>query len=246
MIYGETFKNWFLQSSYLDFYFLTLLYFFTLYFGFALVGNLFAKILLPNNNIGKPISNKKLESSQIKFEIKHSLIAIVIFGFFGILPKFAYQQHWINIVWSFSVAKLVLDVLIVFLWNELHFYACHWLMHRKWFLKNVHNIHHRSFNSNTFSNYNFHWIEATLLSTVMIIPMLFFDFSFAIILILPVMSIFFNSLAHWNYDLFANNKINLFPFSKKHSLHHSKGKGNYGFTLNILDKIFRTETKESE
>jgi sterol desaturase/sphingolipid hydroxylase (fatty acid hydroxylase superfamily) len=243
MINGDIFRNFFIQSDYIVFYFLTILYFFILYFGFALLGNFLAQIFFPKKKIGKPLTSKKIEQKQINTEIKNSIIAILIFGFFGILPKFAYQENWINIVWSFTPIKLILDVIIVFVWNEIHFYSCHWLMHRKWFLKNVHYVHHQSFNSNTFTNYNFHWIEATLLSTVMIIPMLFFNFSFPVLFILPFISIFFNSLAHWNYDVFGNNKFNPFPFSKRHSIHHSTGKGNYGFTLNVLDQIFGTENK---
>ena len=231
----------FVASSWWLVYIATFFYFMVLYFGFALVGEFFSKHFLPKRGIGISLSEKRNDPSQRRKEIRYSLISISVFGFFGVLPKILYELNWVNIKWDINWKILPFELVFVFLWNDLHFYCCHWLLHRRRLFNRVHYIHHQSYSPTAFSTYSFHWFEALLLSTVMIIPMFFYDFSYLTLLLLPVMSIFINTLGHWNYDLFPDKKNRLYKFSFHHSLHHSKVKGNYGFFLSVFDQLFGTE-----
>jgi lathosterol oxidase len=59
-----------------------------------------------------------------------------------------------------------------------------------------------------------------------------------------VKSLIINLLGHCNYDFFSQHAPeHLLKFSYRHSMHHKKGKGNLGFLLPWLDKIFNTAVK---
>lgn len=224
----------------------TVFYFVLLYFGFALLGEFLSKHFLPQKGIGISLSKEENEPKQKRKEIRYSLVSIAVFGFFGILPRIFYDLGFVSIKWDINWKVLPLELIAVFLWNDLHFYCCHWLLHRKYFFKKVHYIHHQSYSPTAYSTYSFHWVEALLLSTVMIIPMFIYDFCYLTLLLLPAMSIFINTLGHWNYDLFPDKKNKIYKFSSHHSLHHTKVRGNYGFFLSVFDELFGTELKENE
>ena len=80
---------------------------------------------------------------------------------------------------------------VLLVWNDIHFYANHRLLHTRW-LRRFHAQHHRSLVTTPFSTYSFHPLEAALLGNVILLPMLLHDFSFAALLSLPVMSLLLN------------------------------------------------------
>ena len=80
------------------------------------------------------------------------------------------------------------------LWNDLHFYAMHRLLHQK--LRRAHAIHHRSVAATPFASYSMSATEALLLGSVMPLAMLAHDFSWQALLFLPVWSIAINTLSH--------------------------------------------------
>lgn len=234
----------FTESSLWEIYIGTVLYFTILYFGFAFLGAYFSRIYLPKHNIGHSQSENKNYNTQIKREIRASIISILVFGFFGVVPKIFYDLNLVEINWEINWKTLPFEFIFIFIWNDFHFYCCHRLLHKKWFFKHVHIMHHHSHIPTPYSTYSFHWFEAFLLSTVMILPMFFYTFSYITLLSLPVMSLFLNVLGHWNYDLFPARKNILLKFSEHHSLHHSKVKGNFGFFLPYFDKLFKTELED--
>ena len=240
---GSIVEQLFTQSPAWLLYIATFFYFLLLYFGFAFTGEYISK-KFSMKNIGSKIGEKNLDNKQVKREITNSLVSITVFGFFGVIPQLAYKWGWVNIQWFIDWKLFPLEMAVIFVWNDLHFYCCHWLLHRRWLFKRVHYIHHRSLHPTSFSTYSFHWVEAFLLSTVMIIPMFFYDFCYLTLLLLPVMSIFLNTLGHWSYDLFpGDNRNKLLKCSVLHGIHHKKVHGNYGFFLHYFDSWFGTEIK---
>jgi sterol desaturase/sphingolipid hydroxylase (fatty acid hydroxylase superfamily) len=78
-----------------------------------------------------------------------------------------------------------------------------------------------------------------MLGSVPLVPMLLHDFSFAALLCLPILSIALNNLGHSNYEA-----SRLAPArgwlgaSRRHHLHHACYHGNYGFLLDVFDRVF--------
>lgn len=212
---------------------LATIYFLFIYSGFACLIWMAAKIA------NRPIETKPLKVAQVRNELMYSLRSIFLFGIGIFIPWAMIKLNIANIYHPASLANIALDCLILVLWNDLHFYMLHRLLHVK--LKESHALHHKSVTATPFSAYSMSVVEATLLGSVMPIAMLFYNFSLASLVFLPVWSIFINTLAHSNCDFFPNAKENsLLYFIRHHQHHHSHYHGNYSFFFGQLDTWFRT------
>ncbi|SFW12827.1 Fatty acid hydroxylase superfamily protein [Sinomicrobium oceani] len=221
------------------------LFFNLLYWGSALGGQLLLKFF-HRKSVISTIDNDNIRPGQVKREISKSMMSIAVFSLQGIIFQQGIQHGWLHISYSFNWICLI-EIPVLFFWNEIHFYLCHVLMHRKWFMRHVHTEHHRSKEPTVFSTYSFHWFEAFLLGTVIIPPLLFYPFHVLSVLSLPVMSILINMLGHSNYEFHGSrNPGHLLKFSYRHSMHHKTAKGNFGFMLPWFDQLFNTTYKTKE
>jgi Delta7-sterol 5-desaturase len=218
--------------------------FLLLYFGAATVTWLLTRGLFPALGIGAIVDKRTLRDGQIGREIVRSLISVMVFGVYGLVTFLAWRNSLVQIELHPSWYKVVGDVALLLAWNEVHFYFMHRLLHTRWLYRHVHRIHHESVVPTPFSTYSFHWLEAVLLGSVMILPMLFFKFSVVALLVLPVMSIAFNSIGHCNYNVFASHP-SMHSASLEHSQHHLRVSGNYGFYLPFLDTLARTTLRRA-
>jgi Delta7-sterol 5-desaturase len=215
----------------------------TLYAIFAGGAWWLSRRLLPAWKIGAVVDSRPLRDGQIAKEIRRSLVSIAIFGGYGVLIVEAFRAGLVNVAWEPSWLQTAIDIGILFLWNEVHFFACHRLLHTRWLYRNVHRIHHESVIPTPFSTYSFHWIESFLLGSVMITAMLLRTFSIWALLALPVFSILFNTIGHWNYNLLSGTGQR--SASVEHGRHHRRVAGNYGFYLPFLDRLFQTSFRDS-
>lgn len=221
-------------------FFMTFAGFTVLYFGSAWTGSWITK-----NTAGQVIDNRSLKSKQIETEIARSMISILMFGIITIITAFLVNHSILHVSWTCKWWKLPMEIIALFLWNEIHFYMCHRLLHTKWLYKHVHYLHHKSVTPTSYSTYSFHYIEALLLGSVMTTALMFYSFSVVSLLMLPLISIVLNMLGHYNFDFFPGRPLrSLLSFTRRHSYHHSKNKGNYGFFLPYFDLLFSTSIKE--
>ena len=221
---------------------LTLLSFGLLYFASAGLATGLAQ-WLSHRHQGRFMHSTPVTSQQVKKEIRRSLVSIVVFALLAIPVQFAYTHQLIHINWSVQVYTLLPEILVLFIWNELHFYACHRLLHHPWLFRRVHYQHHQSTIPTPFATYSFHWFEAFLLGTVIYLPISLFSFQYLALLSLPLLSILLNTLGHWDYDLVPKKSPDHWlKFSFRHSQHHRRVRGNYGFFLPYFDQLFRTKT----
>lgn len=209
-------------------------YFALLYAATGGIGWWLTRQLLPRLGIGRVLDARPLRAGQLHREWRESVQSIVLFGIGALLPWWLLVSGWASLAADPSWWRIGLEIIALFLWNELHFYACHRLLHTKP-LRRFHASHHRSITPTPFSSYAFHPVEALLLGSVPIIPMLLHDFSLTALLMLPVMSIVLNTFGHSNYTL-RPAQAPLGP-SGRHQLHHQHYHGNYGFALALLDRL---------
>lgn len=211
-----------------------------LYFSVAFAGTLLVR-LLPRLGFGRVIDPRPLPAGQIRREVLQALVSILIFGVGLIVPWWLLRTGWAQLASDPSAFRVIAEVVVLFFWNELHFYTSHRLLHTPW-LRRFHGDHHRSHTPTPFSTYAFHPVEAVMLGSVPLIPMLLHDFSFTALFCLPILSVVLNGLGHANYE-FSREAPARGPLgaSRRHHLHHACYGGNYGFLLPAFDRIAGTE-----
>ncbi|MEO6902358.1 MAG: sterol desaturase family protein [Bacteroidia bacterium] len=232
----EITNNILYNASYLKIYFLVVVYFLFLYF---VVGALFlevCKYLYRKNSLHK-IVEKEVTKKQIKFEIKHSLQSIFIFGFSAFPIIYLISAGDINLLPD-TFLNVLVGLVILTLWNEIHFFIVHRILHIRFFMRHVHFVHHTSNIPTVYSVYSFHWLEALLLSTVPLTIVPFISFSPIAILLYPFASILLNYAGHCNYRFGNGTGVSCKLFGTHHNEHHFKAKKNYGFALSFLDKLY--------
>ncbi len=214
------------------------LFFATIYAVSAATTWLLARHLLPALGFGRRLDPRPLQPGQIRREIGASLVSILVFGVGLVFPWGLLQLGWARLAVDPSAMRIALEVVVLFIWNEAHFYASHRLLHTRG-LRRFHAAHHRSQVATPFATYSFHPLEAVLLGSVPLIPMLVHDFSFAALLALPLLSIVLNNLGHSNYEFTRRAPARgVFGASRRHHLHHACHHGNYGFLIGSFDRLF--------
>ena len=222
--------------SYIALYGLTFGYFMFLYFG---IGSLFLYVCkyLEHRNILRKIVHKEVKQKQVYFEIKHSIKSIIVFGFSIIPVIYLIRIDSVKLLPN-TGRNIVIGLILLTLWNEVHFYIVHRIMHHKFMMKHVHFIHHKSNTPTVYSVFSFHWIEAFLLSTVPITIIPFIPFSIVAVMVYPLVSLLLNFAGHCNYRFGDGKGKSWKLLGTHHNEHHSRGRKNYGFALNLLDELF--------
>lgn len=189
---------------------------------------------LAARGIGAWLAAADPRPGQIAREVRQSAVSILIFGIGLLLPWALVQWGWSGLDGQASPLKIALEILALGCWNEVHF----WLNHR-W--RRFHGPHHRSVVPTPWSTYSFHPVEALLLGSVMLPPMLVHDFSFWSLAALPLLSVTGNLLGHSNYDFFPHLPDgHWLSLSRRHFRHHARGDGNYGFAMRFMDRWMGT------
>jgi len=217
-----------------------LLFFGAIYLAFGALGWLLTARILPRLGIGQVLDPRPLSVGQFRRELGQSAVSIAIFGLGMVFPWGLLQLGWARLAFDASGWQIAGEIVVLALWNDVHFWINHRLLHTK-ALRRFHGPHHRSMVSTPFSTYSFHPLEAAMLGSVLLPPMLVHDFSFWALASVPVFSLFFNVVGHSNYDFFSRvSYSHWFAASRRHHLHHACHAGNYGFQFTFMDRLFRT------
>jgi len=223
------------EYSYVQLYGLVFLYFLFLYFALAPAFLSVCKFLAKKNILHK-ITDRGVSAKQIRFELLHSLKSIFIFGFSAFPVIYLVRIDAVTLLPD-TLLNVVSGILFLTIWNEVHFFVVHRMMHLPFFMKHVHTIHHKSITPTVYSVYSFHWLEALLLSTVPFTLILFFPLAPLAIFIYPLASILLNYAGHCNYRFGDGKGASWKLFGTHHNAHHAKFTKNYGFASNLLDKL---------
>ncbi|MEL6941709.1 MAG: sterol desaturase family protein [Bacteroidota bacterium] len=236
----ESFISYLLyQASYWEVYAWVFGYFVLLYFVLAPLF-LAACRLLHRLGYLEKIVDKSVSRSQIFFEIKHSFVSLLIFGFSAWPIIYLVRADVIHLLPN-TIWIVLLGLVILTAWNEVHFYLVHRWMHTPFFMKRVHYVHHKYRIPTVYSVYSFHWLESTLLSTVPLTITPFLPFSPLAIFLFPLVSVLINYSGHCNYRFGKGSGKAWKLFGTNHNHHHSKGKQNFGFASGLLDRLNKEE-----
>ena len=220
--------------------------FLAIYFGVGGAAHALATRVLPALGVGRRLSARALAPGQIAREIRASLVSIAIFGGYGVLTAVGVRAGWWTVVPSRGALAVALEVAALVLWNDVHFYAVHRLLHGRWLFQHAHREHHRAVRPTSFSTYAMHPLEAVLLGTVMVLVQPFHAFSIPTLLLFPLASLALNNLGHLNHDLVPSaGAWHPLAGSRRHEAHHREVHGNYGFLFPALDRWLGTELPDA-
>ncbi len=189
--------------------------------------------------VNRPIETRPVKPKQLITELLDSIRSILIFGIGIVIPWAMLKLNISAFPSSVSAVSILSEILVLIIWNDIHFYGMHRLLHYRF--KRSHAVHHLSVTATPFTAYSMSIWEAILLGSVMPIAMLFHDFSFASLAFLPIWSIAINTMAHSNCNLFPNaSEHSLLGLVNHHQCHHSHYRGNYSFFFPQLDHWLHT------
>ena len=188
-------------------------------------------------------NNKKFTFNKQVFDnMFWSLVSgVTIWTFYQILLLWSYANGFISKI-SFGVNPfLFLSIFfLIILFESIHFYFVHRLLHFKFFYKLFHHIHHRNINPGPWSGISMHPFEHLFyFSTVLIhfiIPShpIHILFHFMIVTIGAV-------VGHCGFDGFLINKKNKIALGHfHHQLHHRYFECNYGTIETPIDVLFKS------
>ena len=153
------------------------------------------------------------------------------------------QLGWAHLSPTASAGRIALEIVVLLIWNDVHFWINHRLLHTRRLVR-YHGDHHRSVVTTPWSTYSFHPIEALMLGNIILLPMLVHDFYFWSLASVPVLSLILNLIGHSNWDFFPKvSDTHPLAASRRHHLHHARPAGNYGFALAFMDQIMGTKVK---
>jgi Delta7-sterol 5-desaturase len=214
-------------------------YFAAIYLTAALIAGGVRAALLKSGR-GRVLDPRAVPPGQVAREQRQSAVSVLIFGI-GLLLPWAMVVHGVADVHpSNPPARVVLELLALLVWNDIHFYAVHRTLHHPVLVRRVHAAHHQSVVTTPWSTYAFHPVEALLLGSVLLPPMLVWSFTPAALVLLPILSLTYNVIGHGNVRALPR-RWQWLSNAHDHHLHHACHRGNYGFLFTFMDRLFGTQ-----
>jgi Delta7-sterol 5-desaturase len=187
---------------------------------------------------------------QIRREIGWSLTSATIYG----VPAGIVAWGWDNLGWTriysdvntWPLWYLPASVFLYLAAHDTWFYWTHRLMHRPWWFKTAHAVHHASRPPTAWAAMSFHPWEA--LMGAVVIPALVFLIPIhvgAVAVVLTVMTVM-GVTNHMGWELFPRFMVNgalghWLITATHHQRHHDEYRGNYGLYFRFWDKACGTD-----
>ncbi len=187
---------------------------------------------------------------QILREIGWSLASAAIYG----IPAGIVAWGWANRGWTaiytdasaYPLWYLPLSVLAYLFAHDTWFYWTHRLMHRPWWFKHMHAVHHASRLPTAWAAMSFHPWEA--LTGALVIPALVLLIPIhvgALATVLSIMTIM-GVTNHMGWELFPKALVHgplgrLLITATHHQKHHDEYRGNYGLYFRFWDRLCSTD-----
>jgi Delta7-sterol 5-desaturase len=187
---------------------------------------------------------------QIKSEIKWSLASAAIYG----IPAGIVAWGWDSLGWTqiyrdidaLPLWYLPVSVFVYLFAHDTWFYWTHRLMHRPFWFKAAHAVHHESRPPTAWAAMAFHPLEA--FSGAFVIPALVFIIPVhegalgAVLAIMTIMGV----TNHMGWECFpkfiVNGKLGQWLITATHhQKHHDAYRGNYGLYFRFWDKMCGTD-----
>ena len=190
------------------------------------------------------------QAGQVRREIGWSMASAAIYGAPAGIVVWAWQERgWTRIYTDVSAYPwwwLPVSLGLYLLLHDSWFYWTHRMMHRPWWYKRMHAVHHASRSPTAWAAMSFHPFEA--ISGAVIIPVLvfFIPVHVGIIgLMLAIMTLM-GVTNHMGWEMFPQRLVQgrvgkWLITASHHELHHQKYRCNYGLYFRFWDHWLGTD-----
>jgi Delta7-sterol 5-desaturase len=187
---------------------------------------------------------------QMKREIRWSLLSAGIYGAPAGLVSWGWNARgWTRVytdIAAYPLWYLPVSILLYLAAHDTWFYWTHRLMHRQFWFKAAHAVHHESRPPTAWAAMSFHPWEA--LTGAVVIPALVLLIPIhpgALAVVLSIMTIMGIS-NHMGWEMFPRFMVNgplgtVLITATHHQKHHDAYRGNYGLYFRIWDKMCGTD-----
>jgi Delta7-sterol 5-desaturase len=188
--------------------------------------------------------------TQMRREVGWSLLSAGIYG----VPAGAVAWGWDTLGWTriytdagaWPLWYLPLSVLLYLAAHDTWFYWTHRLMHRSWWFRIAHAVHHESRPPTAWAAMSFHPWEA--ITGAVVIPALVFLIPVhvgALGVVLAIMTVM-GIANHMGWEMFPQFVVNgplgrLLITATHHQKHHDAYRGNYGLYFRTWDRLCGTD-----
>jgi len=205
-------------ASYLEVFLAVFFYFSLLYFVLGFLVERTSRFLVSKSILHK-IVYQDIAPGQLKRKIAYSLSSILVFALTADLLVFLMRVELLHIAKE-SWKNLLLGLFVLSLWNEIHFFIVHRLLHTPRCMRQIHYIHHLSRVPTVYSIYSFHWVEAFALGLVPIVVLCMMPLSPMTLALYPIVSILINWVGHVNYRFGHAKGPSWINLASNHNQHH--------------------------
>ncbi len=189
---------------------------------------------------------------QMRHELLYSFSSILIFSFILIIAYLLYINGHTTIytnIGQYGYGYFFLSLALMIILHDTYFYWVHRLLHTKWFLKNIHRVHHRSVNPTPLAANSFHPLEAFILGIIVFPLITIWPVHIFALLLFNSLVVVTNVIGHLGFEFMPQKLRNSLPgklisSSTHHNLHHQKSNKNFGLYFTFWDKLMRTLQKE--
>lgn len=184
---------------------------------------------------------QRMRPGQIRQELLLSILSMLVFAIQATVLVWILRNGWLVVSWQRPLWHLLWELPALYVWNEVHFFVVHRLLHWGPLYRHVHIWHHRSVLTTPFSAYSFHPVESFLLGSVMPLALVFHPFSPWALLGLTVMSLLLNVGGHLPCERIRRAWTFALPHSRYHNRHHREFNAHFSFSFPLLDDWFGGE-----
>ena len=190
------------------------------------------------------------QGAQIRREIGWSLASAAIYGVPAGIVAWGWQERGWTRIYSdagdYPLWWMPLSVLAFLLLHDTWFYWTHRLMHRPWWYKGMHAVHHASRPPTAWAAMSFHPWEAV--SGAIVIPLLVFFVPIHIAMLGSVLAIMtiMGVTNHMGWEMFPKAIVHgglgkWLITASHHELHHQQYRSNYGLYFRHWDHLCGTD-----
>ena len=187
---------------------------------------------------------------QVRREIGWSLVSAIIYGApAGILAWGWFERGWTRLyrdVTDYPLWWLPVSLGVYLLLHDSWFYWTHRLMHRPWWFKRMHAVHHASRPPTAWAAMSFHPFEA--ISGALIIPLLtlLIPIHIGMLGVLLAIMTVMGVTNHMGWEMFPRRLVQgglgkWLITASHHELHHQKYRCNYGLYFRFWDHLLGTD-----